>query len=162
LPPGTRRVTRRVLVTGGAGYIGSVVVEQLMAAGVGGVVLDDLSRGHGGAIPPGVGFVPGGGGGAAPPRRRVAGGAIGAGVALGRRPAVDVFGTDYSTPDGTAVRDYVHVADIADAHLRALDATVAGAAAVNLGTGTGYSVRDVVQAAEAVTGRRIATTPRPR
>ncbi len=83
-------------------------------------------------------------------------------VALGRRPAVDVFGTDYPTPDGTAVRDYVHVTDIADAHVRALDAAVAGAVAVNLGTGTGYSVRDVVQTAEAVTGRRMATTPRPR
>jgi len=60
------------------------------------------------------------------------------------------------------VRDYVHVADIADAHLRALDATAVGAAVVNLGTGTGSSVRDVVRTAEAVTGRPIATASKPR
>ncbi len=279
-------MTRRVLVTGGAGYIGSVVVEQLVAAGAGVVVLDDLSRGHREAIPAGVELVHGGVGDADALRRAFAVGpfdavvhlaafalvaesvadpalyfannvaaarslvdatiaarvprfifssscavyghpavtpireetplapinpygetkrdleallaerarrdglrsvslryfnAAGAtarcgedhdpeshlvpnvlAVALGRRSVLDVFGTDYPTPDGTAVRDYVHVADIADAHLRALDVGLAGATAVNLGTGTGHSVRDGVQAAEAVTGRRIDTTPRPR
>src|SRR5204863_8551447 len=64
-------------------------------------------------------------------------------AALGKRAALEIYGTDYPTPDGTAVRDYVHVTDIADAHLRALDVKLDGgsAAAVNLGTGTGRSVR---------------------
>ena len=279
-------MTRRVLVTGGAGYIGSVVVERLVEAGAEVVVLDDLSRGHRAALPDKVAFVEGGVGDGAALRRAFATGAFDAvvhlaafalvaesvanpalyfannvtaaralvdatvaarvprfifssscavyghpaampiweetplapinpygetkrdveallaerarrdgfqsvslryfnaagatercgedhdpethlvpnvlGVASGRRPALDVFGTDYATPDGTAVRDYVHVADIADAHLRALDATVAGAMVVNLGTGTGSSVRDVVRTAEAVTGRPIATMSKPR
>jgi UDP-glucose 4-epimerase len=76
-------------------------------------------------------------------------------TALGARPAFDVFGTDYPTPDGSAVRDFVHVADIADAHVAALD--VEGQVAVNLGTGTGHSVRDVVNVARRVTGRAIPT-----
>ncbi len=279
-------MTRRVLVTGGAGYIGSIVVEQLVEAGAQVVVLDDLSRGHRAALSGKVAFVEGGVGDGAALRRAFATGAFDAvvhlaafalvaesvanpalyfannvtaarvlvdatvaarvprfifssscavyghpaampireetplapinpygetkrdveavlaerarrdglqsvslryfnaagatarcgedhdpethlvpnvlGVASGRRPALDVFGTDYATPDGTAVRDYVHVADIADAHLRALDATVAGAAVVNLGTGTGSSVRDVVRTVEAVTGRAIATASKPR
>ena len=279
-------MTRRVLVTGGAGYIGSVVVEQLVAAGAEVVVLDDLSRGHRAALSGNVAFVAGGVGDGAALRRAFATGAFDAvvhlaafalvaesvanparyftnnvtaaralvdatitarvprfifssscavyghpaampiredtplapinpygetkrdveallaeqarrgglqsvslryfnaagatercgedhdpethlvpnvlSVASGRRPALDVFGTDYATPDGTAVRDYVHVADIADAHLRALDATVPGAVVVTLGTGTGSSVRDVVRTAEAVTGRAIATVPKPR
>ena len=279
-------MTRRVLVTGGAGYIGSVVVDQLVAAGAEVVVLDDLSRGHRVTIPARVGFVEGGTGDAAALQRAFAAGPFDAVVHLaafalvaesvanpalyfannvtaaralvdatvaahvprfifssscavyghpaampireetplapinpygetkrdlenllaerarrdglqsvslryfnaagatercgedhdpeshlvpnvlraasGRRPALDVFGTDYATPDGTAVRDYVHVADIADAHLRALDATVTGAAVVNLGTGTGSSVRDVVRTAEGVTGRAIATVSKPR
>jgi UDP-glucose 4-epimerase len=85
-------------------------------------------------------------------------------AALGKRSAVDVFGTDYPTPDGTAVRDYVHVADIADAHVRALDAPLDGRApiALNLGTGTGRSVREVVEAARRVTGKPVPTTERPR
>lgn len=85
-------------------------------------------------------------------------------VAAGRRPAVDVYGTDYPTTDGTAVRDYVHVLDLADAHVRALDHLARGGPALtlNLGTGQGASVRDVVATAEAVTGRPIATRQRPR
>ncbi|MGH7672109.1 MAG: UDP-glucose 4-epimerase GalE [Gemmatimonadales bacterium] len=83
-------------------------------------------------------------------------------AALGTRPAVDVYGTDYPTPDGTAVRDYIHVDDIADAHVRALDVPEGGAIALNLGTGTGHSVRQVVEAARRVTGRPIATADRPR
>jgi UDP-glucose 4-epimerase len=83
-------------------------------------------------------------------------------AALGTRPAVDVYGTDYPTPDGTAVRDYIHVDDIADAHVRALDVREGGAIALNLGTGTGHSVRQVVEAARRVTGRPIATADRPR
>jgi UDP-glucose 4-epimerase len=279
-------VTAHVLVTGGAGYIGSVVVDQLLARGRGVVVLDDLSTGHREAIPGGAVFVHGGIGDRAvvesllarhrvdaivhmaafalvaesvanPEKYRtnnvaaarvlldtaVAAGvrrfvfsssctvyghpatvpivedtpkapvspygetkleferlletysardglgvvslryfnAAGAtercgedhdpeshlipnvlAVALGNRPAVDVFGTDYPTPDGTAVRDYIHVDDLADAHVRALDLPTGGATALNLGTGTGHSVRQVVEAARRVTGHPIPATDRPR
>ncbi|HZI21710.1 MAG TPA: UDP-glucose 4-epimerase GalE [Gemmatimonadales bacterium] len=275
-----------VLVTGGAGYIGSVVVEQLLAQGHDPVVLDDLSTGHRGAIAPGVEFVHGNVGDrraldavfarhridalmhlaafalvaesvAQPEKYRannvtagrtlleasVAAGvrrvifsssctiygqrgaepigedtapapvnpygetkveferllaqcarthgvasvslryfnAAGASkrygedhdpethlipnvlrVARGTGGAVDVYGTDYPTPDGTAIRDYIHVLDLADAHIRALDAPLTGAEAVNLGTGTGHSVLAVTDAARQVTGRGIPTVPRPR
>ena len=84
------------------------------------------------------------------------------GVALGKRPAADVFGTDYPTPDGTAVRDYIHVDDLADAHVRALDIPPNGAVALNLGTGRGSSVRQVMDVARRVTGHPIPATDRPR
>jgi UDP-glucose 4-epimerase len=279
-------MTARVLVTGGAGYIGSVVADQLLTRGHDVVVLDDLSTGHREAVPAGVTFVHAGIGDraavtalfdrhpvdaivhlaafalvaesvanpekyrannvaaarvlldaaiAAGVRRFVfsssctvygvpaavpisedaplapvspygetklefervlqeyagrtqlssvslryfnAAGATDArgedhdpeshlipnvlGVALGKRAAVDVFGTDYPTPDGTAVRDYIHVEDLADAHLRALDAAPTGAIALNLGTGQGTSVRQIVEAARRVTGHPIPTTDRPR
>src|SRR5213082_4145277 len=279
-------MARSILVTGGAGYIGSVVVEQLLALGHSVVVLDDLSRGHRAAVDSRAEFLQGG----IADRRvldellarrpcdalvhlaayalvaesvahpdmyftnNVTGGqvlldaAVGAGVrrvifssscavyghppvipiaedaprapvnpygetklafeqlladyaarhgvgsislryfnaagatarygedhdpethlipnvlqaALGRRPAVEVYGTDYPTRDGTAVRDYVHVADIADAHVRALEVDVTGAETLNLGTGAGYSVLDVVEAARRVTGRAIPTMACPR
>ncbi|HEV8263382.1 MAG TPA: UDP-glucose 4-epimerase GalE [Gemmatimonadales bacterium] len=83
-------------------------------------------------------------------------------VALGKRPSVDVFGTDYPTADGTAVRDYIHVADIADAHVRALELRADGAVALNLGTGTGSSVRQVVEAARRVAKHPIPETARSR
>jgi UDP-glucose 4-epimerase len=85
-------------------------------------------------------------------------------AALGQRPSVDVFGTDYPTADGTAVRDYVHVADIADAHVRALHVPIDARApvAVNLGTGAGRSVREVVDIARRVTGKAIPIRERPR
>jgi len=281
-------VTSRILVTGGAGYIGSVVVDQLLERGFQAVVLDDLSAGHRQAVARGAGFVQGGVGdrelvetllerehitaiihlaafalvaeSVAQPRKYVTnnvtaarvlleaavrakvrrfvfssscavyghpprlpitedtpqepvnpygetkrdferlladvGPRTGMGVvslryfnasgaterlgedhdpethlipnvlaaALGRRAALEVYGTDYPTADGTAVRDYVHVADIADAHLRALDVKLDGgsAVAVNLGTGTGRSVREVVEAARRVTGRPVPTVERPR
>jgi UDP-glucose-4-epimerase GalE len=87
-------------------------------------------------------------------------------AALGRGPAVKVFGTDYPTPDGTAVRDYVHVDDLAGAHLLALDrlATGGGSATVNLGTGRGASVQEVLDTTERVAGRvvpRAYTARRP-
>ncbi|MCU0242203.1 MAG: UDP-glucose 4-epimerase GalE [Vicinamibacteria bacterium] len=80
-------------------------------------------------------------------------------VALGVRPCVQVFGTDYPTPDGTAVRDYIHVVDLAEAHVLALDHLRRGGASetFNLGTGTGYSVREVIACAERVTGQAVAT-----
>jgi UDP-glucose 4-epimerase len=278
----------RILVTGGAGYIGSVVVDQLLERGFGVVVLDDLSTGHRQAVARGAGFVQGGIGNrelvesllqkerieaiihlaafalvaesVAQPRKYVANNVTAARVlleaaarakvrrfvfssscavyghppkvpitedtpqqpvnpygetkrdyerllaevapqhgmgvvslryfnasgateergedhdpethlipnvfaaALGNREALEVYGTDYPTPDGTAIRDYVHVADIADAHLRALDVALDGGAtvAVNLGTGTGRSVREVVDAARRVTGRAVPTVERPR
>ena len=274
-------MTHRVLVTGGAGYIGSVVVDQLLARGSHVVVLDDLSTGHRAAVADGAAFVEGGIGDRAvvdsiftrapvdavvhlaafalvpesvahPEKYRannvaaarvLLDAAVAAGVrrfifssscavyghplrtpidedapqapvnpygetkrefervlgeyavrhglgsvslryfnaagaterrgedhepethlipnvlavALGRRPAVDVYGTDYATPDGSAVRDYVHVDDIAAAHLRALDLPLAGAVALNLGTGTGHSVREVLVAARRATGHAIPT-----
>jgi UDP-glucose-4-epimerase GalE len=78
-------------------------------------------------------------------------------AALGKRAAIDVFGTDYPTPDGTAVRDYIHVQDLADAHVKALAYLFAGGETtqVNLGTGTGNSVREVIDAVERVTGRAV-------
>ncbi|MGA8549723.1 MAG: UDP-glucose 4-epimerase GalE [Stellaceae bacterium] len=85
-------------------------------------------------------------------------------AALGQRPQIEVYGTDYPTPDGTAIRDYVHVHDLAIAHLRALEHLREGGAsiAVNLGTGSGHSVREVIAAAEAVSGRKIAARAAPR
>jgi UDP-glucose 4-epimerase len=84
-------------------------------------------------------------------------------VPAGRRTSVDVFGTDYPTRDGTAVRDYLHVKDLADAHLLALDAVAAGEHRVyNLGTGTGYTVREVVEACRRVTGHPLPHVDRDR
>lgn len=84
-------------------------------------------------------------------------------VASGRRAHVDVLGTDYPTPDGTCVRDYVHVADLADAHVRALGALdTHDRISCNLGNGSGFSVREVVDAARAATGHPIPTVDRPR
>jgi len=281
-------VTGRVLVTGGAGYIGSILVDQLLERGFHVVVLDDLSTGHRQAVARGAGFVQGGVGNrelveallererieaiihlaafalvaesVGQPRKYVTNNVTAARVlleaagsakirrfvfssscavyghpatipitedtpqvpvnpygetkrdferllaqfgpqhglavvslryfnaagaseqrgedhdpethlipnvlatALGQRAALEVYGTDYPTADGTAVRDYVHVTDIADAHLRALDVRLddGSAVAVNLGTGEGRSVREVVEAARRVTGRPVPTVERPR
>src|SRR5262249_16707747 len=78
--------------------------------------------------------------------------------------AVCVFGTDYDTPDGTCIRDYIHVADIADAHLRALDYLLKGgeSCALNLANTRGYSVREVIAAVERVCGRPIRMKIAPR
>jgi len=78
-------------------------------------------------------------------------------AALGQKPHVSVFGNNYPTPDGTPIRDYVHVADLADAHIRALDHLRKGGESVflNLGTGHGYSVLEVIETARKVTGRPI-------
>jgi UDP-glucose-4-epimerase GalE len=84
--------------------------------------------------------------------------------ALGRRGPLQVFGTDYPTPDGTAIRDYVHVIDLAEAHLKALELLEAGGTttAVNLGTGIGSSVFEVLQAAERAIGRPVDCEMAPR
>jgi len=76
-------------------------------------------------------------------------------VPLGKRDAIDIFGTDYPTANGTAIRDYIHVSDLCDAHLRALDYTASRSGAFNLGSGTGYSVREIVAATQKVCGQSI-------
>ena len=81
-------------------------------------------------------------------------------VALGKRECVEVFGTDYETPDGSAVRDYVHVGDLAEAHRRAVEGKVTGA--FNLGTGQGHSVREVIEVCREVTGHDIPVKESPR
>jgi UDP-glucose 4-epimerase len=85
-------------------------------------------------------------------------------VALGWVPHLDIFGTDYPTPDGTGVRDYIHVSDLAQAHLLALDALRAGAPSTvyNCGYGRGLSVRQVVQGVEQVLGRPLPVREGPR
>ncbi len=85
-------------------------------------------------------------------------------VATGRRDKLYVFGTDYPTPDGTGVRDYIHVEDLADAHLKALDHLRSGGESVtlNCGYGHGYSVREVIEAVERVAGHPIAVEEAPR
>jgi UDP-glucose-4-epimerase GalE len=86
------------------------------------------------------------------------------GAAQGTRPPVKVFGTDYPTPDGTAVRDYIHVMDLADAHLRALDALGRGtpSQALNLGTGRGHSVKEVIDTVARVGGKNVPFVNAPR
>jgi UDP-glucose 4-epimerase len=85
-------------------------------------------------------------------------------VALGRAPQLDIFGTDYPTPDGTCIRDYIHVTDLIGAHLLALDALRAGAetATYNVGYGRGLSVRDVIAGMERVIGRKLPVQESPR
>ncbi|MBL8134719.1 MAG: UDP-glucose 4-epimerase GalE [Anaerolineae bacterium] len=84
-------------------------------------------------------------------------------VALGQRDSVVVYGSDYPTPDGTAVRDYIHVLDLASAHILAMEALADGPSrAYNLGTGRGFSVKEVVECARQVTGHPIPTTSGPR
>lgn len=84
-------------------------------------------------------------------------------VALGQRKAVSIFGTDYPTADGTCIRDYVHIYDLAQAHILAMERIEPGSGlAFNLGNGAGYSVREVVESAERVTGRPIAVQEGPR
>jgi UDP-glucose 4-epimerase len=84
-------------------------------------------------------------------------------AAVGKRPHIEIFGTDYPTPDGTCVRDYIHVDDLADAHLLALEKLQPGQQMhYNLGIGRGYSVREVIAAVEAVTGKKVPIKEGPR
>src|SRR5438034_238396 len=84
-------------------------------------------------------------------------------VALGQRPSISIFGDDYPTSDGTCIRDYVHVDDLAAAHLAALERLQPGKSIkVNLGTGRGYSVREVIEACRKITGHPIPTVTAPR
>ncbi|HSK71872.1 MAG TPA: UDP-glucose 4-epimerase GalE [Pyrinomonadaceae bacterium] len=85
-------------------------------------------------------------------------------TALGIRPRIAIFGDDYPTPDGTAVRDYIHISDLSQAHLLALEYLRNGGASefINLGNGSGYSVKEVIEAAKKVTGREIEAVIAPR
>jgi UDP-glucose 4-epimerase len=85
-------------------------------------------------------------------------------AAAGRRRQVAVYGTDYPTPDGTGIRDYIHVEDLADAHLRALDYLREGgkSAILNCGYGHGYSVREVLDMVQKVAGKRLDIVDAPR
>jgi UDP-glucose 4-epimerase len=83
--------------------------------------------------------------------------------ALGQRREVEIFGTDYPTPDGTCIRDYVHVEDLAEAHLLALEALKPGEPLIcNLGTGRGHSVREVIRTVEEVSGKKVPVREGPR
>jgi len=84
-------------------------------------------------------------------------------VALGQRPSISIFGTDYPTPDGSCIRDYIHVLDLASAHLLALEALSQSSRLIyNLGTGRGFSVREVIDVARSVTGHPIPAIECPR
>jgi UDP-glucose 4-epimerase len=85
-------------------------------------------------------------------------------VAAGARPSLSIFGTDYPTPDGTGVRDYIHVEDLAAAHLSAIDYLERGGASttLNCGYGHGYSVREVIQMVERVNGEPLPVVESPR
>jgi UDP-glucose-4-epimerase GalE len=82
---------------------------------------------------------------------------------LGQRPHIEIFGSDYPTPDGTCIRDYIHVDDLVDAHLLALERLEPGKGlCLNLGIGRGYSVREVIHVAEEVTGKKVTIREGPR
>jgi UDP-glucose 4-epimerase len=81
-------------------------------------------------------------------------------VALGKKPHCEIYGTDYPTPDGTCIRDYIHIVDLAQAHILGLQPGKQGF--FNLGNGDGYSVREVIQMCEKVTGRKIPVIEKPR
>ena len=84
-------------------------------------------------------------------------------VALDQRPHVDIYGTDYPTPDGTCIRDYIHIADLVQAHLLCLDALQSQDRLIyNVGNGSGYSVREVIEVARRVTGHPIPAVEAPR
>jgi UDP-glucose 4-epimerase len=83
-------------------------------------------------------------------------------VALGQREKITIFGDDYNTPDGTCIRDYIHVVDLAEAHILALGAIDAGSRKYNLGNGRGFSVKEVIETARQVTGHPIPAVVGPR
>lgn len=85
-------------------------------------------------------------------------------AASGRRKAISIFGTDYDTPDGTCIRDYIHIEDLCSAHLLALESLVSGgnSKAYNMGNGQGYSIRDVIDTVKKVTGKEFEVVESPR
>ncbi|HBS05027.1 MAG TPA: UDP-glucose 4-epimerase GalE [Leptospiraceae bacterium] len=85
-------------------------------------------------------------------------------AAMGKRPDIKIFGTDYDTPDGTCIRDYIHVCDLADAHILGLQKSLTDNVSINanLGNGSGYSVKEVIDACRKVTGKDIQAVEAPR
>ena len=85
-------------------------------------------------------------------------------AASGRRPHIHVFGRDYDTPDGTCIRDYIHIQDLCEAHWLAIQSLLAGrgSQAYNLGNGSGFSVQEVIDTARAITGQPIPVVDGPR
>src|SRR3990172_3754357 len=170
-----------ILVVGGAGYVGSVTVDQLINGGHDVTVLDNVVAGHRGALNPSAEFVqadvrgeeglnrlfpahnplPYASAAGAPerlgedhrPETHLIPNVLQ--VALGQRPAISLYGDDYSTRDGTCVRDYIHVSDLAAAHLLALDRTDTESAAYNLGSGLGFTNREVIESAPTLTPEPI-------
>lgn len=84
-------------------------------------------------------------------------------TALQKRASLDIYGTNYNTEDGTAVRDYIHVCDLAEAHIKALEWLIHNKRnlQVNLGTGQGYSIRKVIETVETISGKKVASNPSP-
>jgi UDP-glucose 4-epimerase len=82
-------------------------------------------------------------------------------AALGKRDSVTIFGSDYATPDGTCIRDYIHVADLANAHILALEKLINGyeSDVINLGNGVGFSVKEIIETTSKVTGKEITAIP---
>lgn len=159
----------RYLVTGGAGYIGSVVAASLLSAGHRVTVLDHLISGeaatHGLAAVSlryfNVAGAHGGHGERHDPETHLI--PLLLQVAPGRRPHVDIHGDDYPTRDGTCVHDYIHVADLAEAHLLALEGARPHEHLIcDLGDGKGFTVREVIDSVRRVTGRDTSQRIRAR
>src|SRR5438270_304394 len=157
-------VSMTVLVTGGAGYIGSHMVHALAEAGESVVVIDNLSTGFSNFLPEGVPlFIVDAG---ADPLGRTGLATVGAThqlkmaveAATGQRAKIDVFGTDYPTPDGSAIRDFIHVSDLAQAHRAALSYLRDGGGSVtlNCGYGRGYSVLETIEAVRRISMCNVA------
>src|SRR5258707_596805 len=160
-----------ILVTGGGGYIGRHGVRPPGGGARKGIAPDNFGRGFPQGGPPGETIL--GGGGGLGPGPGALGGARGrTGMAfwrattltkvaceamVGKRPHVSVFGSDYPTPDGTGMRDYLHVEDLAAAHLNALDylRNDGKSVTLNVGYGHGYSVREVLRMVESVGGKPL-------
>ena len=168
------------LVAGGAGYIGSHMVKHLPRRGCDVVTFDNLSTGHRDAVPGGAFALEDLANVAAPDNLFKTGYFDAARAdpedqlgerhdpethliplvlqaASGRRPHISIYGRDYDTPDGTCIRDYIHVADLCDAHWLALQKLLSGSnnTAYNLGNGQGFSVRKVIDTTLEITGREI-------
>src|SRR5436190_172288 len=179
-----------VLVTGGAGYIGSHMVHALVEAAESVVVIDNLSTGFSAFLPEGVPLFIGDAAdenlvegviaahgvdyvvlryfnvAGADPLARIGLATLGAThllkiaveAATGQRAKIDVFGTDYPTPDGSCIRDFIHVSDLAQAHRAALSYLRGGgdSATLNCGYGRGYSVLETIEAVRRISGRNFA------